>query len=77
METIEIMKNKLVDRILSTNNEKLLLAVKSIFDLESNKQVLKLSTEQIEMLWMSEKNIESGEVVSEFELDRMDEEWLK
>lgn len=77
METIEIMKNQLVDKVLSTNNEKLLLAVNNIFELASEDQVLKLSTEQIEMLWMSEKNIENGEFVSEYELDKMDEEWLK
>jgi len=77
VETIEIMKNKLVDRVLSTRNEKILIAINSIFDLENDNSPLKLTSEQIEMLWLSEKDIESGDIVSEFELDKMDEEWLK
>nr|WP_319398634.1 hypothetical protein [uncultured Carboxylicivirga sp.] len=35
-----------------------------------------LTSEQIEMLVMSEKDIANGDIISESELDKMDDEWL-
>ncbi len=77
MKNIEIIKNKLIDRVLATNNEKLLQAIDSIFDSTKEEEKVMFSSEQIEMLLMSEKDIEAGDFVSESELDKMDNEWLK
>jgi hypothetical protein len=76
MKSIEIIKNKLIDRVLATNNEKLLKAIDNIFESTKEDEKVMFSSEQIEMLLMSEKDIEAGEIVSETELDNMDNEWL-
>lgn len=65
--------------ILNPKAEKLL---KDLADLELisisevNSKELKLYPEQKEMLLMSEADIAYGRVVSEAELDKLDEEWL-
>ena len=76
MNALENIKNSLIDRILATRNEKLLEAIKSIFDSTQSEEIISLSTEQIEMLSMSEKDIEYGKLVSESELSNRDSKWL-
>ncbi len=76
MNALENIKNSLIDRILATKNEQLLEAIKSIFDSTQSEEILSLSTEQIEMLSMSEKDIEYGKLVSESELSNRDSKWL-
>jgi hypothetical protein len=76
VNALENIKNSLIDRILATKNEQLLEAIKSIFDSTQSEEILSLSTEQIEMLSMSEKDIEYGKLVSESELSNRDSKWL-
>lgn len=76
MNALENIKNSLIDRILATRNEQLLEAIKSIFDSTQSEEIISLSTEQIEMLAMSEKDIEGGQFISEAELDKRDAKWL-
>lgn len=76
MNALENIKNSLIDRILATKNEQLLEAIKSIFDSTQSEEIISLSTEQIEMLSMSEKDIEYGKLVSESELSNRDSKWL-
>ncbi|MGO4819767.1 hypothetical protein [Flavobacterium sp. W22_SRS_FP1] len=76
MNALENIKNSLIDRILATRNEQLLEAIKSIFDSTQSEEIISLSTEQIEMLAMSEKDIEEGQFISEAELDKRDAKWL-
>jgi len=76
MTGIESIKNNLIDRILTTRNEKLLQAISTIFESTQNDDVLSLSSEQIEMLLMSEKDIENGNLISESELNDSDSKWL-
>lgn len=76
MNTLENIKNSLIDRILATKNEQLLEAIKSIFDSTQLEEIISLSTEQIEMLSMSDKDIEEGKLVSESELSKRDSKWL-
>lgn len=76
MNTLENIKNSLIDRILATKNEQLLEAIKSIFDSTQSEEIISLSTEQIEMLSMSDKDIEEGKLVSESELSKRDSKWL-
>ena len=76
MNALENIKNSLIDRILATRNEQLLEAIKSIFDSTQSEEIISLSTEQIEMLSMSEKDIESGKFISETELNKRDSKWL-
>ena len=76
MNALENIKNSLIDRILATKNEQLLKAIKSIFDSTQSEEIISLSTEQIEMLSMSEKDIGYGKLVSESELSNRDSKWL-
>ena len=76
MNALENIKNSLIDRILATKNEQLLEAIKSIFDSTQSEEMISLSTEQIEKLSMSEKDIEYGKLVSESELSNRDSKWL-
>ncbi|NLP58840.1 hypothetical protein [Lutibacter sp. B1] len=77
MMRIDNIKNNLIDRILATKNEKLLQAIKNIFDstLVAD-EIVTLSSEQIEMLLMSEKDIENDNLISESELNDIDSEWM-
>ena len=75
MKNIEIIKNRLIDRVLATNNEKLLKAIESIFDSTNEEERVMYSSEQIEMLQMSDMDIEKGNIVSEEELNKFDAEW--
>lgn len=76
MSGIESIKNNLIDRILATRNEKLLLAISNIFESTQSDDILSLSSEQIEMLLISEKDIENENIISESELNDSDSKWL-
>lgn len=76
MNALENIKNSLIDRILATRNERLLEAIKSILDSTLSEEIVGLSTEQIEMLSMSEIDIEEGKFVSEAALSKSDSKWL-
>ncbi|MDP3358765.1 MAG: hypothetical protein Q8S41_05395 [Lutibacter sp.] len=76
MTGIETIKNNLIDRILATRNEKLLQAISNIFESTQTDEMVSLSSEQIEMLLMSEKDIETGNLISESELDESGSKWL-
>ena len=57
-----------------SNND--VTAIKNIFDSTQSEEIIVLSSEQIEMLSMSEKDIEDGKLVSEPELSKRDSKWL-
>ena len=61
---------------MATSNERLLEAIKSIFDSTQSEEIVFLSTEQIEMLSMSETEIKEGKFISETELSKRDSKWL-
>ena len=50
MTTLDILRNSLIDRIIATNNEKLLSAIANIFESTQVEEKVQLSSEQIEML---------------------------
>ncbi len=76
MTGIEALKNRLIDKVLATNNERLLKAIEGIFESTKEAENIQLSSEQIEMLAMSEADIEREEFISESELDKLDKKWL-
>lgn len=76
MTAIQLTKNRLINRILATQNESLLEAVETIFATTQPSEILTLSEEQIEMLMMSEVDIASGNLISEDELDKLDAQWM-
>ena len=76
MTTLYVIKSNLIDRIIATKNEKLLNAIVNIFESTQSEEKVQLSSEQIEMLMMSESDIKHGKLVSEDELKKTDLEWL-
>ena len=64
MTGLDNLKNNLIDLILATKNEKLLTAISNIFKSTQSEGIISLSSEQIEMLLMSDKHIEDGNLVS-------------
>jgi hypothetical protein len=76
MTTLDIIRNSLIDKIIATNNENLLSAIANIFESTQSEEKIQLSSEQIEMLMMSENDIKCGKLISEDELRKTDLEWL-
>ncbi len=76
MTALDSIKNRLIDRILETENESFLEAIEKIFISTQQENQVVLYPEQKEMLMMSDADIENGNVVSESELDKLDSEWL-
>lgn len=77
MTALENIKNSLIDRILATKNERLLQAITTIFDAAQSEDSMTLSSEQLEMLAMSEADISENRIVSEEDLNKADPEWLR
>ncbi len=76
MKSIDAVKNRLIDKILATRNEKLLEAIETIFtSTQKEKEAVILSSEQIEMLVISEQDIKYGKLISETEVDKLDSKW--
>lgn len=76
MTTLENIRNRLIDIILVTKNERFLEAIEKLFITTQGKEIHKLSTEQIEMLQMSEDDIEKGRIISESEIDKTQKNFL-
>ncbi len=76
MNTISNIKTRLIDQILTTNNKNLLIAIENIFISTQRKEEITLTSEQIEMLLMSDDNISKGNLISESELEKSDRKWL-
>lgn len=76
MKTIDIVKNRLIDRIMVTNNEQLLSAIENIFNSTQTDDKLILDSHQIEMLMMSENDIQQGDLISESDLKDEDSKWM-
>ncbi|MDP9954775.1 hypothetical protein J2X97_000412 [Epilithonimonas hungarica] len=80
MENIETLRSKLVERIFSTKNVNFLQAIENLFlsvqpEGESDKYIL--SETQKEMILIAEDDIKYGRTISDEELRKLDEEWMK
>lgn len=66
----------MIDRIKVSENEKLLEALEGILNSTETDERLALNAYPIEMLQMSEKDIEKGNLISEADLRKEDSEWM-
>jgi hypothetical protein len=57
---------------MTSENEELLQTIYNIFDFTQQGEQISLSSEQIEMIMMSEKDIGNNRLISEDELDEYD-----
>jgi hypothetical protein len=78
MASIEIIKTRLIDKILASKNQGLLEAIDNIFtsSKDADDEVLELTSEQIEMLMMSEEDIKYNRLTMQEDLDKSDKKWL-
>lgn len=76
MSVLDDKRNQLIDKILLTSNTDLLDAINSILDATQTEPNLELDSYQLEMLMMSEKDIENGALISEEELEKEDSKWM-
>ena len=77
MATIDTLRNNLIDKLLAISNKEYLLALNQLVENSTVDNPVKLSTEQILMLQLSDKDIEEGRLISHEQLDKNDLEWLK
>ena len=77
MGTLQNLKTRLIDRIMLSENEQLLNAIENLLSTTQNEKKISLSSEQIEMLLMSEEDIKQNRIISEDDLMDQDKEWMK
>lgn len=65
MTNLDIIKNRLIDRILVTHNLDFLVAVENLFSSAQKEEIYNLSSEQLELLMMSERDISEGRLIEE------------
>lgn len=71
------IKHRIIDKVLVSDDEKLLHAIDQIMESASTKQLkTTLTNEQKKMLDMSEQDIKNGETISQSKLDEDDLAWL-
>lgn len=76
MKTIEKLKNRLIDRIIVSQDGEVLKAIEVLLKSTPEEKKLSLSSQQIELLKMSEKDIENGRIISEDDLTESDSKWM-
>ena len=76
MENLENLRASFVQKIFSTNNLNLLEAINKIFTSTEEEKKYILSENQKKLLLVAEEQIKYGEVVSDEELRKLDEEWM-
>lgn len=76
---MDTLRSRLVERIFLTKNVSLLEALDKIFastEIQSE-QKIQLSDAQKEMLLFADEDIKYGRTMTDEELRKMDEEWMK
>jgi predicted transcriptional regulator len=78
MTTVDIVRDRLIDKLLTISSEEDLLAFESFVDTSiADSGVVTLTEEQMLFLKRSEEDAAAGRVISQEELDKKDLEWLK
>ena len=78
MSVADKIRNSIIDKLLTISDKEYLSALYQIVSTSAvNDDIVKLSEAQILMLNMSEEDIDNNRLVSYYELDKTDLEWLK
>lgn len=77
MKPVDSIRNKLIDKILAIQNADFLKALDKLVSSSAQADKVILSSEQSEMLRMSQKDIKAGDVISHSDLNKEVEEWLR
>ena len=77
MKPVDSIRNKLIDKILAIQNADFLKALDSLVSSSAQADKVILSSEQKEILRMSQEDIKAGNVISHTDLNKEVEEWLR
>ncbi len=77
MKPVDSIRNKLIDKILAIQNADFLRALDKLVSSSAQADKVILSSEQKEMLRMSQEDIKAGDVISHADLNKEVEEWLR
>ena len=78
MSTTDILRNDIIDKLLTINNKDYLSALYQLVSSSSvDTDVVQLTEEQVIMLQLSDNDIKSGKLISQNQLDKDDLQWLK
>lgn len=78
MTQVDLIRNGIIDKLLSISVKDYLIALRKLIDNAAVKEgKIKLTKEQKLMLQMSESDIKKGRLTSQEDLDKADLEWLK
>lgn len=71
MTTVDKIRNRLIDKILTIRNKDFLIALDHLISSSSaDNEMVELTAEQKEMLEMSEADIKSGRLISQEAMDK-------
>lgn len=77
MATIDKIRSRLIDKILTIKNKDFLIALDNLISSSAaDTESVELTAEQKEMLEMSETDIKNGRLISQEAMDKRNLEWL-
>jgi hypothetical protein len=78
MRTTDIIRNNIIDKLLTITNKDYLSALYQLVNTSSvDKDIVDLTEEQILMLQLSDEDIKNGMLIPQHQLDKDDLQWLK
>lgn len=78
MATVDTLRNKLIDKLLTISNKDYLLALNRLVETSTiGNDPVNLTDEQVLMLQLSDVDIKTGKIISQEDLDKKDLEWLR
>ena len=78
MATIDHLRNGIINKHLTISNKNYLAALSQLVENSSvEKNTVKLTEEQMLMLQLSDKDIKSGRIINQAQLNKSDLKWLK
>lgn len=73
MNAVDILRNNIIDKLLTITNKDYLSALFQLVNTNPiEKDIVKLTEEQILMLQLSDKDIKNGKLISQSQLDKAD-----
>jgi hypothetical protein len=77
MSTTDLIRNNIIDKLLTISNEDYLSALYQLVNTSSvGQDMVQLSEEQVVMLQLSDEDIVNGKIITQDQLDKDDLQWL-
>ena len=77
MSTTDLIRNNIIDKLLTISNEEYLSALYQLVNSSSvGQDAIQLSEEQGIMLQLSDEDIVNGKLITQYQLDKDDLQWL-